>query len=168
MSTLLQYIALGLVAAFVVKALFDTSRKNKYGPGQDYAAKSPLTENERDFHNRLKAAFPDRSIECWPQVSFLALLEPRAKSPRNLFYKAFNRISARRVDWLMVENCRPRLVIELDDASHNSKDDADRDRLLLQTCGLKTLRFQARSKPDVLTLRRVITETLASATDKPR
>lgn len=117
-----------------------------------------MTPNEQEFHERLQRAFPE--YEFWPQVSMLALMQPRLEPRDRESWRRFNAVSARRVDWVMVCHGAPRIVIELDDRTHDLEGDAWRDALLM-ACGWPVVRFDSRRKPDVPALRRVIEAALA-------
>ncbi|WP_445504054.1 DUF2726 domain-containing protein [Microvirga sp. G4-2] len=104
-----------------------------------------MTANEREFYQRLLAAFPD--CEIWPQVPILALLRPDAKEGSRTFWIAFKQISNMRVDWVIARDLEVIAVIELDDRSHDAKRDARRDQIL-KSCGYRVLRFQSGKRPE--------------------
>lgn len=104
-----------------------------------------MTANEREFYQRLLAAFPD--CEIWPQVPILALLRPDAKEGSRTFWVAFKQISNMRVDWVIVRDMEVVAVIELDDRSHDAKRDARRDQIL-KSCGYRVIRFQSNKRPE--------------------
>ncbi|CAE6795038.1 hypothetical protein R70006_05032 [Paraburkholderia domus] len=113
-----------------------------------------MTGNEREFFGRLLAAFPEAHV--FPQVALSALIEPRADVRSKWFWRDFRRISQKRVDYAVYSREMKLLaVIELDDRTHNSRKDAERDSMTA-SAGIRTLRFQSRSKPDVKVLRQAL------------
>jgi hypothetical protein len=110
-----------------------------------YRRHTIMTENEREFYQRLLAACPDCQI--WPQVPILALVRPDAKEGSRAFWTAFRRISNTRVDWAIVQGLEVLAIVELDDRSHDSRKDAQRDRIL-KSCGYRVVRFSSSRRPD--------------------
>lgn len=127
--------ALGILLVLV---LFLT-RKSRY------RRSTIMTENEREFYERLLAACPDCQI--WPQVPILALVRPDAKEGSRAFWMAFKRISNTRVDWAIVKDLEVLAIVELDDRSHDARKDAQRDRIL-KSCGYRVVRFSSSRRPD--------------------
>jgi very-short-patch-repair endonuclease len=87
-------------------------------------AKSILTKNEQPMFFRLRDSLPEHIVLA--QVSFSALLSATSQADRN----SFNRKMA---DFVVCNKAFEVLaVIELDDSSHNGKEDEDgkRDELL--------------------------------------
>ncbi|MEH0667092.1 DUF2726 domain-containing protein [Vibrio scophthalmi] len=78
------------------------------------------TENERRFHEALKASIPDDcSIHC--QVSLMALVQPVER-------KHNSRTWAKRMDFVITDsNTKILAVIELDDKTHSWKSRKKRD-----------------------------------------
>jgi hypothetical protein len=110
-----------------------------------YRRSTIMTENEREFYERLLAACPDCQI--WPQVPILALVRPDAKEGSRAFWMAFKRISNTRVDWAIVKDLEVLAIVELDDRSHDARKDAQRDRIL-KSCGYRVVRFNSSRRPD--------------------
>jgi hypothetical protein len=110
-----------------------------------YRRSTIMTENEREFYERLLAACPDCQI--WPQVPILALVRPDAKEGSRAFWMAFKRISNTRVDWAIVRDLEVLAIVELDDRSHDARKDAQRDRIL-KSCGYRVVRFNSSRRPD--------------------
>jgi hypothetical protein len=110
-----------------------------------YRRQPVMTSNEREFYQRLLAAFPD--CEIWPQVPILALVRPDAKEGTRAFWLAFRRISNTRVDWVIARDTEVLAIIELDDRSHDARKDAQRDQVL-KACGYRVYRFNSNRRPD--------------------
>jgi Protein of unknown function (DUF2726) len=113
-----------------------------------YRLRTFLTKNEKDCFKHLQRIFPEYHI-C-PQVSMGALLEPLAKMSsanakersNNAIHR--NQISSKVIDFIMLDkNLEPAFIIELDDNTHNSKQDKDRERdIHILKAGLKTVRIR--------------------------
>jgi len=110
-----------------------------------YRRSTIMTENEREFYERLLAACPDCQI--WPQVPILALVRPDAKEGSRAFWMAFKRISNTRVDWAIVRDLEVLAIVELDGRSHDARKDAQRDKIL-KSCGYRVVRFSSSRRPD--------------------
>ena len=91
-----------------------------------------LTPAELNLLTILRRHFPHHHVNC--QVSMGALLKPTRGLDRKASRAARNRISQKVVDFVVIdpETGHVETIIELDDASHDARKDADRDRLLSQ------------------------------------
>ena len=103
-----------------------------------------MSGNELEFFQRICRAVPDGHV--FPQVAMSALIEP-ATSRGKLYQAAFRRISQKRVDYAVLDgNMKLLVVIELDDITHNARQDARRDAYL-KSAGITTIRYDSRHKP---------------------
>nr|WP_275936464.1 DUF2726 domain-containing protein [Pseudacidovorax intermedius] len=106
------------------------------GPRQSepIKAKRFLTDREQAMFNRLKEAFP--SLTVVTQVSFGALLSARKTATRNRFDRKI-------ADFAVLDHAyRVIALIELDDATHRLKKDADTARDdMLKGAGYRVLRY---------------------------
>ena len=106
-----------------------------------------MTPNELEFFRRLQRAMPDTHF--FPQVAMSALVTPSASNPK-IRLAAFRRISQKRVDYAAyTEQMNLLCVIELDDSTHNAKNDHLRDQVLM-SAGIRTVRWQSKKKPSEL------------------
>lgn len=123
-----------VVAAAVVAGLSEPS----------YKAQPIMTPNEQEFFGRLVRALPDSFV--FPQVAMSALISPKAKG-RKAHLSAFRRISQKRVDYAVFTRALELVcVVELDDRTHDSRKDAERDRML-KSAGISTVRWHSKRKP---------------------
>jgi very-short-patch-repair endonuclease len=85
-----------------------------------------LTRVEQDFFIVLQQAIPT-GWQLFPQVRLANLVDVAPHARRS--YTHFNRIAAKCVDFVLCDGATltPRLVIELDDASHQRPDRQQRD-----------------------------------------
>lgn len=157
-----NWLLIGVVAAVLVfLALAAVVRaRAKGGEGGDgpipvdvYEAKASLfTPAERSFLGVLHAAMPE-GVDLASKVRLADVVTVRAGCDRRTWQRAFNRIAAKHVDFLIVGKAdgRPLLAIELDDASHNRDDRRARDdfvETVFSSAGLPLLRIPARASYD--------------------
>ena len=130
--------------------------------GGAYQSRALMTENEAEFFGRLIVALPDCYV--FPQVALSALIQA-ATTDKKRAYSDHLRIAQQRVDYVVCDRgCQIIAVVELDDRTHSRAKDAVRDGRLLQA-GIRTVRFQSRSKPTAEVIRAEVFP--ASATPIP-
>lgn len=109
-----------------------------------FRARRLLTENEAEFFGRLVVALPEHYV--FPQVAMSALLQASAGTAKQARSDRL-RIAQQRVDYVVCDRaCNVVAVVELDDRTHSAAKDQLRDLRLLQA-GIRTVRFQSKSKP---------------------
>ncbi len=141
-------LALAIAVVSSLKASGRAPALDRIGP-RHYRRASVMTANEWEFHQRILAALP-QGAEAWPQVPFLSLLQPLSGET---YGAAKAKITNKRLDWVIALDGEGRIAIELDDASHDTKRDADRERdEILRGCGYTVVRFESRSKPTIAAL----------------
>lgn len=126
-------------AAPLIDALFGPGKKPeepalKGEPDEVPKPRRPLTANEQPMYFRLREALPDHIVLA--QVSFSALLWAKDQRVRN----TFNRKVA---DFVICDlTFRVVAVVELDDKSHEGREEYDQARdALLQKARLRVLRY---------------------------
>lgn len=122
------------------------------------AVPSVLTSAERDFAEVLERAVGGR-YRLLAKVRLADLVDITASGQE--WWRAFGRISQKHVDFVLVDpaSWAPRLVIELDDASHRRRARRERDELVAGVCdtaGLALLRVSVRRSWDVKELAEAI------------
>ena len=134
-------------AALMVLAvvLHQMISKNQYRG--KYVAKALLTPREEQFYKNLKRAADRLGLSVLAKVRMADLVQPTADINRHKkkYYKYFGKIKAKHVDFVL---CDPqtlavRLLIELDDSTHNTKQGIERDEFVEQVyraTGYKLLR----------------------------
>jgi very-short-patch-repair endonuclease len=141
-----------LVALFALMAFVITKDKPEQRT-PSYRRRKLLTDNEAEFFGRLVNALPEHFI--FPQVSMTALLESAASDSKQAHSDRL-RIAQQRIDYVVCDaRCDVVAVVELDDRTHSRAKDQVRDGRLAQA-GIKTVRFQSRSKPNVEAIRKAI------------
>lgn len=110
-----------------------------------------MTDNEIEFHARLCEAVPEHQVLA--QVSMGALIEPDVPGGSGNWLSIRARFAQKVVDYVVIDENREVLaLVELDDATHDRRRDAERDAITA-LAGYTTLRYESRAKPDVETLR---------------
>ena len=146
-STIVISLLVTVLALAVVVAV--ATRKANTVTGS-YRARKLMSENELEFFGRLTKAVPEYFV--FPQVAMSAILQANS-TDRKTAYRDFLRIAQQRVDYLVCKTDGNIVaVVELDDKTHKAAKDKGRDERLRQA-GLRTLRFESRSKPAVDVLR---------------
>lgn len=141
-----------LVAAIVVLAVLATVMKAMEGKTR-YKARQIMTPNEIEFFRRLHAALPGHWI--FTQVAMSALIQPDMGQGK-AYMSAFGRIAQKRVDYAIYDDYMNLVaVVELDDRTHNKRNDAIRDAYMA-SAGIRTIRFESRRKPDAEAIRQAV------------
>jgi hypothetical protein len=137
-------LALVLAAAVVLAA---RRKRAQAGPPPAYRRRDFLSKAERSFYRVLQQA-AGRGGVVFAKVRLADLLTPASGVGNEGWQIAFNRISARHVDFIICgpDDVVPRLAIELDDASHRQARRQERDDFIESACrsaGLPLLRIPA-------------------------
>ena len=148
-----------LLLALIIVAIGQLAGRSRR-KGEAYQSRALMTENEAKFFGRLIVALPDCYV--FPQVAMSALIQA-ATTDKKRAYSDHLRIAQQRVDYVVCDRgCQIIAVVELDDRTHSHKKDAVRDGRLLQA-GIRTVRFQSKSKPTAEGIR----ATVLSASTTP-
>jgi hypothetical protein len=125
--------------ALVVVAAFLALGRRRAPP---VVSRPVLTEAEVVFHRKLvQAVSRIGGLEAFPQMAMSAFLQPRPGMSRGDHLATFRRFSQKRPDFVLVDpSWRVRLIVELDDSTHDAARDAERDRLT-RAAGIPTARF---------------------------
>ncbi|KZY11990.1 hypothetical protein A3724_10345, partial [Alcanivorax sp. HI0033] len=131
MSTvLLVIIVVGVAVLLLLKSLPSSSGQLSY-------RRKPylLSKAERSFYGVLCQAVGDNTL-IFSKVRVADVLAPQKGLNRSSWQGAFNKISAKHIDFLLCDpqDCAVKLAIELDDASHGSAKRQKRDAFLEQAC----------------------------------
>ena len=101
----------------------------------DYRASGPvLSAAERSFYGVLRQALSDEATVL-AKIRLADVITPKS-GDRSTWQRAFNRISSKHLDFLVVDSdtFMPLVAIELDDRSHNSPKAAERDAVKADAC----------------------------------
>ena len=142
-------LALGAVAAVFLAGMFLRGTRRA-----TYVRRAVLTGSELRFFRRLVDAVAEGDYVC-PQLGMAAALDTRGSDAKAAL-GAFRRISQKRIDFCICDNrLVPKLVVELDDHTHDPARDRARDAHLLDA-GIQTLRFDVRRMPTTPQLRNAL------------
>ena len=127
----------------------DEKEKIDYSGG--YKSKWMFSYNEKDAFYGIKALTDSMGLYLFAKVRLLDLIEPKQQVENKTAYQW--KIQAKHVDFVICDKkLVARLVIELDDASHDTKSREERDNFVdavLLNCGYKVLHIRS-IEPDVL------------------
>lgn len=147
--------AAGLVAALLLL---------KYATGGDafsaYRQKRLMTRHEMVMYKKLVRAISGTSYIVCPQVCMGAVMDVKTGIDNKKRLALRNRFDRKIIDFVIADgDGRARLLIELDDSSHVSSRDKDRD-LLTSSAGYQTLRYRKAGSLDPRALRQDIAEII--------
>ncbi len=147
-----------LIAGLLLMARSSISRS---GAGRDYEVKRRrlLTPREIDAFGRLLEIANEKRLHVCPQASIDAFVRFEGEGA----FRERSRYKARRSDFALMNHVGDVvLVVEVDDSSHRSTQDADAARdAVIALAGVPTLRIPAGRLPDRNDMRRRIQNALA-------
>ena len=149
MSTLVILVVFAWII-FVVFALAKYSKNSQ----PRYIKKNLMTGNEIEFFHRLSRAIPEYHV--FPQLAMSAVIKPVQSYQKNQI--AYFNINKKIIDYGIYSSKMELIcLVELDDRTHDASKDAQRDKYT-KSAGIKTLRWQSKSKPDIQTIASAIRE----------
>ena len=158
MKTLFFIIAAILLLAIVKQpAKRKSSKRFKYNPDGEwpFIKKNLMTPTEEGFYKVLKEALPEYTV--FVQVGLSRLIDVKKG---NDYQQWFNRVSRMSVDYVLVdEKLRTVAAIELDDASHNTKQAKERDarkNKALAAAKIRLIRWHVKKMPDANEIRKAL------------
>lgn len=119
------YIVAGIILAVILFILFLIKfRKSRY---RYQARESFFSRNELKFYKELKKSAPAFHYVIFSKVRLADIIEP--KKHDSTWQAHFNKICSKHVDFVLFDEKinAPKLVIELDDRSHDRADRQKRD-----------------------------------------
>ena len=116
-----------------------------------------LTQTELKFYRLLKQITDKLELNLFCQVAMYELINTKE-------YKDFNRIKSKSIDFVITEkNCKIKLCIELDDATHTQKQRIERDNFvneIFKNTNTKLLRIKTQNFYNIEELETKIKESL--------
>ena len=109
--------------------LLGKAKRSAQTPSYPYAARGPLlTKAERSFLGVLELALAER-YRVALKVRLADIIKVRSGSSKSAWQSAFNRISAKHVDFVLcrADTFEVVCVLELDDKSHRRRERRERD-----------------------------------------
>lgn len=146
---ILPLVALVLLLAGLAQFLKAMQKKGR-GVGHRYESqKALMSPGELKFFGALEAAVGSR-YRVFAKVRLADIVQPARTGDRSAWHAAFGVIKSKHVDFAV---CEPdtmefRLVVELDDKSHERSDRAERDQKvdeILEQAGIPVLHYPART-----------------------
>ena len=147
-AALLPWVVLLLLLAGLYQYL--KALRTGRGPGHRFESKKALmSPGELKFFRALDAAVGGH-YRVFSKVRLADIVQPAKTGNRNAWYSAFGFIKSKHVDFVVCDSdtMEFRLVVELDDKSHERVDRAERDRKVddvLTQANLPVLHFPARA-----------------------
>ena len=124
-----------------------------------------LTENEKEFLERLEEAFPEYRVMA--QVCMGALMAPDVRGGTSEYLSIRGRFAQKVVDFVILDDALEVIaLVELDDRTHRQEKDAARDAMTA-AAGYVTLRYRSREKPEPKTIRAELLAVHAALRRRP-
>lgn len=95
-----------------------------------YIKKYLLTKNEYYFYGKLKCIAEKYNLQILAKIRLADLVETEKELPYKERGKYFNKIKSKHIDFVLVDNMKVVLLIELDDNSHQKQKRIERDDFL--------------------------------------
>ena len=162
MILIVAFLILLMILLFFI-ALIGKSKKSKDKSEHSYIKLEAIfTPAERSFFGVLKLVITD-DVVVFGKVRVADVITPKKTSVKGDWQRAFNKISAKHFDYVICKSDNLSFVcaIELDDKSHNTKRQKDRDELINSACesaNLPLVRFPAKLNYDVNELRESLSD----------
>lgn len=125
------------------------NQKHSNNQNFPYQAVNLLTEREYNFFRVLKVIADRNNMDVLMKVRLADLVKVSGSVPKNEFYKYFNKISAKHIDFILIDGVKIVALIELDDSTHNRKDRIERDNFVNETvtrCGYRIIHTYGNTK----------------------
>lgn len=107
-----------------------------------YQAVNLLTEREYNFFKVLRVIAERNDLSVLMKIRLADLVKVKDSIPKSEFYKYFNKISAKHIDFALIDMTKVVVLIELDDSTHNRINRIERDNFVNETvtkCGYKII-----------------------------
>ena len=117
-----------------------TYNNNQYFP---YQAVNLLTNKEYNFFRALKIIAQRNDLNVLMKIRLADLVKVKDSVPKSDFYKYFNKISSKHIDFAIIDETKVVILIELDDSTHNRISRIERDNFVNEIvirCGYKIIR----------------------------
>ena len=132
-----------LVILWIATFIFLTRLRNKY-PAQkkyghanydniseEYESTPLLTQYEYKNYLGMRSYAATHGLIICPKVRLADLVKVKNNCSGKTWHRRFNRISAKHVDFVLCDpDMNVKLIVELDDSSHNRADRQERDRFV--------------------------------------
>jgi len=137
------------------KIISSLSRREKFPYHKTYL----LTKYEYAFYHKLRPIADRYNLQILAKVRLADLVEVDGGLDRNTRFRYFGKISSKHIDFVIADDMRVMLLIELDDNSHNSEERIERDKFVekvLEVSGYKLIRTWGETNEIAEELRRIM------------
>ena len=135
-----------LAGLLFVFALLGVVLARRRKPAFRVVKRAFLTENEKEFLERLEEAFPEYRVMA--QVCMGTLMAPDVRGGTSEYLSIRGRFAQKVVDFVILDEALEVMaLVELDDRTHRQEKDAARDAMTA-AAGYVTLRYRSREKPE--------------------
>lgn len=120
----------------------NTNQNYSNNPNFPYQAVSLLTEREYNFFKVLRVIAERNNLNVLMKIRLADLVKVKDSIPKSEFYKYFNKISAKHIDFALINGTKVVVLIELDDSTHSRANRIERDNFVNETvtkCGYKII-----------------------------
>lgn len=153
-QNLIIFFGIGLLILFaqLISAL---SRREKF----PYHKKYLLTKHEYAFYKNLRPIVDRYNLQILAKVRLADLIEVDGGLDRNTRFRYFNKIKSKHIDFVIADDMKVLLLIELDDNSHNSEDRIARDKFVdkaLEVSGYTLIRTWGETDEIAEEIRRIM------------
>lgn len=133
-------IIFGLGLLFLsAKIISSLSRREKFPYHKTYL----LTKHEYAFYHKLRPIADRHNLQILAKVRLADLVDVDGGLDRNTRFRYLGKISSKHIDFVIADDMKVLLLIELDDNSHNSEERIERDKFVekvLEVSGYKLIR----------------------------
>lgn len=120
-----------IVLALEIYRMWQSTNAEKPGSivgSNDYQKKYLLTKYEWKNYQSLKTYAAGMRLIICPKIRLADLVEPKKGKSKSEWQKLFNRIKSKHVDFVLCDqDMHVKLIVELDDSSHDREDRQNRD-----------------------------------------
>jgi len=124
-----------------------------------YAQQYIFTSSEFKCYKELKKVADKNNMELFCKMRLADIVGVSKKLSKSEQTTYFNRIKAKHIDFVLLDNekIQPKLLIELDDPTHNRPERQERDKFVNEVCKMCDIKILHITNNDVINLENVIT-----------
>lgn len=147
MKDTIYILVIVLMAAYLLYDKLTEADKPKRDYSKAYQARLLLTKNEWRCYMAIRDPIEALDMRICPKVRLLDLAEPKKGATGREWGHLKNRVQSKHVDFVICDrDMRVKLIIELDDSTHDAQDRKDRDAFVdtvLTGCGFQILHIRS-------------------------
>lgn len=147
MKDAIYILVIVLMAAYLLYDKLTEADKPKRDYSKAYQARLLLTKNEWRCYMAIRDPIEALDMRICPKVRLLDLAEPKKGTTGREWGHLKNRVQNKHVDFVICDrDMRVKLIVELDDSTHDAQDRKDRDAFVdtvLTGCGFKIMHVRS-------------------------